>query len=142
MAGGGLGRERGNITIPVLAGPEEVGGDDDGRCSSGDARVEGGADRRFREFHVRGVDDDVTAARLPLGDEVPVTSVPFGPTRTVVDYDDAYGIPLQAGGHVGHRIFGRIEITMPVHSETRASPERRNESFGLGEGERDPGMTK
>ena len=65
-----------------------------------------------------------------------------GPNRTVVDYDAASGVPVQAGGHVGHRIFSRIEITMTVHSETRAPTKRRNEPFGLGEGERDPGMTK
>jgi hypothetical protein len=75
VAGGGFGGECGDVAFPMVAGPEEVGGNDDGGCPSGDARVEGGADRWFREFHVRGFDDGVPAAQLPFRDEVLVASV-------------------------------------------------------------------
>ena len=45
IAGGGFGGRCWDVAFPMVAGPKQVGGNDDGGCPGGDARVGGGAER-------------------------------------------------------------------------------------------------
>jgi hypothetical protein len=66
MATSGFRGERRDIPIPVSAGPQEIRNDHYRRRTRCDARVERAADRRLREFHVRGLHDGIAESVSPV----------------------------------------------------------------------------
>lgn len=89
MPSGGFGGKRRDVTIPVVPGPEEVRRDHHGCRTRGDTGIEGSADRRLREFHVRCLHDRSIATASPLRDERLVAPVRLLTARTVIDDDDS-----------------------------------------------------
>lgn len=77
VPGGRLGGQAGDVLVPVLAGQQEVRGDDDAPRPSPHAVVEGGPDRGLGELHVGRLDEPLRAHLGELPDEVLEHAVGF-----------------------------------------------------------------
>ena len=114
-SGMALGRGQGqgrDVTIPVVAGPQEVRGDDhDDGGTGGHAGVESGGDGRLGQLHVGRLDDAVGAPPAPFLNEHLVSPVGLLATGSVVDDDDAEGAvadeALLAGSEGGAGLMPR-----------------------------------
>lgn len=89
MVSGRFLRQLGDVLVPMPAGGQEVGVDDDSIRALGDAAGKRLSNRWFGQLHVGWLDNSEVARLTKLLDDLQQQIIAFGPSRAVIDDDDA-----------------------------------------------------
>jgi hypothetical protein len=81
-------RESRDVFAPMTAWEQKKRMHDNASGTTLNASIKGGLDRRFREFHMGGLDDLVAGFRRKQLDHAEQHLVALGSTRSMVDQDD------------------------------------------------------